>query len=231
MIIKFFGIDRYLALDEGQLGLINIHNHSLYKKSVSFMNYELDNFENNEIVFLEEDKRLDGKKIEYLQDVFLYTFNTKNILDALIKMLKNTINEDVFFKETIDKQYLSLIMPLLNEANLLEIEYDYKQNLDTSFYSKIPNLSFKENDELQPLDKIINIMKTNIKLFNKNIFVMNGIMRILNVDDLKCLSDFCRKVGAKLLLLDYIEDSEVVIRNNLCIDEEYGTYTVGNGII
>jgi CRISPR type II-A-associated protein Csn2 len=228
---SIFGIDSSLEINEGEIGLLNIHNKAIYRKIVKLLLNDFDKFENNEIVFIKEGERLLSNQIEYIHDINLYNFNSKKILDEIIKRLNKEINQDTKIKISETENYIKLINPLLEELNILEIDYEYKNELDLSFYSKIPGISFKVNDELDPLEKIMAIININLKLFNKKIYIFNSAIKSLTNEEIILLNDYVEKTNITLLLLDYLDDCDVVITKNLCINHEFGVYSIKNDII
>jgi CRISPR type II-A-associated protein Csn2 len=228
---SIFGIDSSLEINEGEIGLLNIHNKVIYRKIVKTLLSDFDRFENNEIVFIKGEERLLSNQIEYIHDINLYNFNSKKILDEVIKRLNKEINQDTKIKILETENYIKLIGPLLEELNILEIDYEYKNELDLSFYSKIPGISFKVNDELDPLEKIIAIININLKLFNKKIHIFNSVIKSLTNEEIILLNDYVEKTNITLLLLDYLDDCDVVIAKNLCINHEFGVYSIKNDII
>ena len=228
---SIFGIDSSLEINEGEIGLLNIHNKVIYRKIVKTLLSDFDRFENNEIVFIKGEERLLSNQIEYIHDINLYNFNSKKILDEVIKRLNKEINQDTKIKILETENYIKLIGPLLEELNILEIDYEYKNELDLSFYSKIPGISFKVNDELDPLEKIMAIININLKLFNKKIYIFNSVIKSLTNEEIILLNDYVEKTNITLLLLDYLDDCDVVITKNLCINHEFGVYSIKNDII
>lgn len=228
---SIFGIDSSLEINEGEIGLLNIHNKVIYRKIVKTLLSDFDRFENNEIVFIKGEERLLSNQIEYIHDINLYNFNSKKILDEVIKRLNKEINQDTKIKILETENYIKLIGPLLEELNILEIDYEYKNELDLSFYSKIPGISFKVNDELDPLEKIMAIININLKLFNKKKYIFNSVIKSLTNEEIILLNDYVEKTNITLLLLDYLDDCDVVITKNLCINHEFGVYSIKNDII
>ena len=225
---SIFGIDSSLEINEGEIGLLNIHNKVIYRKIVKTLLSDFDRFENNEIVFIKGEERLLSNQIEYIHDINLYNFSSKKILDEVIKRLNKEINQDTKIKILETENYIKLIGPLLEELNILEIDYEYKNELDLSFYSKIPGISFKVNDELDPLEKIMAIININLKLFNKKIYIFNSVIKSLTNEEIILLNDYVEKTNITLLLLDYLDDCDVVIAKNLCINHEFGVYSIKN---
>ena len=228
---SIFGIDSSLEINEGEIGLLNIYNKAIYRKIVKTLLSDFDRFENNEIVFIKDEERLPSNQIEYIHDIHLYNFNSKKILDEVIKRLNKEINQDTKIKILETENYIKLIGPLLEELNILEIDYEYKNELDLSFYSKIPGISFKVNNELDPLEKIMAIININLKLFNKKIYIFNSVIKSLTNEEIILLNDYVEKTNITLLLLDYLDDCDVVITKNLCINHEFGVYSIKNDII
>jgi len=225
--IAIFGVDGELVIESGQIGLINIRNQNLYRKIQKKLYRDLENNLENEIVFFEDKERLINE-IVYVQDVESYTFNNKQFLDAFCKRIINEINTDLSNKTIETESYAKLLKPFINDLNLLEIEYSLKEELDQTFYTKIPNISFKDNDELDCLDKILNIIKINNKLLRKKYFVFNRIHSLLTRDELISLNKFVKCSDVSFLLVDCLNENDIKIKNNVNIFEDFSSFTIIN---
>ena len=223
------GINFDLEIKKGEMALLNIHNVVLYGKVVDNLLNDLANETANEIVFLNDEERLLKQEIEYIHDLRTYSFNNKSIVEAVVKAYGNEVNGDIKMKSNEVKLYYELLNPIIEQINLLEVDYDYKKDLDQAFFVKIPGFSFNENETL--LDKLISIIKINTKLFGKKLFVVNSLISSLTTNDFELLNDYVEANGILLFLIDYLCDSDVVITNNVCINEEYGVYSVRNDMI
>ena len=61
---------------------------------------------------------------------------------------------------------------------------------------------------------------------------MNRLLQIITHEELLVLKEYISNCEIQLLLIDYLDESEVVIADNLMVDQEYGTYSIrGNDMI
>ena len=112
------------------------------------------------------------------------------------------------------------------QFDILEVDYEYKEELDFSFFSKIPGFNFSANDEKDPIDKIIDILNINIKVLKKKYFVFNQTMSLMTKEELIKLNDFVVSNNCNLLIIDNMDENEIIFINNLCVDRDYGAYSL-----
>lgn len=219
------GIDDQLYIFPG-ISLLNIHNRTLYRSLTDFLYNSKDDENLNDIVILDDkNERINPKKITYVHDLVSFKFDSKQIVDKLLKpFVVSCINNDIEVKEKETILYRELLEPLLEYANSLDIDYEYSYELDKNFYLKLANLDYSINDNLPMIDKITSILRLSVRLSDNNIIIINRAIPLLLEEELLSIEDFCIKNNISLLFIDYLDDSEVVIANNLVIGADFGAY-------
>lgn len=225
MILRLIGIENELELTIG-ISLLNIHNRYLYKSIVCELLYSnIDN--SNNLVLLDENcNRIASKRIIYIHDLLSYEFDSKMIVEKIIKpFLMHEILTDINSKTAECENYRRLIAPLLSFVDSIDIDYSFKEELDISFYTKLIGLDFSVNNQEAPLNKIISILKILSIMRNYDVIIINRAIPLLNDDEILSLKEYCEKNLISILFIDYLEDGEVAIANNLTIGEDFGSYS------
>ena len=115
-------------------------------------------------MFFENSTRISGKSIFYVHDLLQYKFDNKQIVEKVVKAFVKSLNSDLIAKDNETVLFRQLIAPVLEEFNLLDVDYTFADELDGSFYSKMTKISFDDNNELSPCDKLITIISIQTKL-------------------------------------------------------------------
>ena len=95
MIMLIIGFDKKIEFDENTVNILEIYNQSLFTEVINNLNNQCNGEEeNNTIVLMQDNERVDIKKNIYvLTDVFNIDFNSKKILNkiygTLIQNIKN----------------------------------------------------------------------------------------------------------------------------------------------
>lgn len=224
MRLSIIGIENKIEILESNISLLNIHNNKLYRQIIRFCINDLNDKEKNLMVILDEDVRVLQKDICFVNNLFDYSFDNKSLLDKLIKPYIKELNTYVVNKENETNLYYNLIRPLIDYVNTLEVDYGYKEELDPNFYVKLMGLDFSVNNDSNELEKVLSIIKLEMKVLRKRLFIFNGLLRILTSSELEELESFVKENSVYLLLIDNIDESVVVNMNYLYIDDDFGSY-------
>ena len=224
MKLSIIGIENAIEIIEGDISFLNIHNNKLYRQVIRFCINELNDKAKNLIVIMNDDERFLQKDICFVNNLFDYNFDNKSLVDKLIKPYIMELNTYVSNKENETKMYYNLIKPLIDYVNTLEVDYGYKEELDSNFYLKLIGIDFSINNDSNELEKVISIIKLEMKVLRKRLFIFNGLLRILTSSELEVLEDFVKENSVYLLLIDNIDESVVVNMNYLYIDDDFGSY-------
>ena len=220
MIVSLYGIEKKLITNNTSISVLNINNSILYRSIIRFLRLDLLDETKNEVVFFENQERINGKEIVYIQDLYSYKFDSKLISEKVIKSYIQEVNYDINDKIELTLLYRKLIEKLIMQFDILEVDYEYKEELDFSFFSKIPGFNFSANDEKDPIDKIIDILNINIKVLKKKYFVFNQTMSLMTKEELIKLNDFVVSNNCNLLFIDNMDENEIIFINNLCVDRD-----------
>lgn len=224
MKLSIIGIENVIEIIEGDISFLNIHNNKLYRQVIRFCINELNDKAKNLIVITNDDERFLQKDICFVNNLFDYNFDNKSLIDKLVKPYIMELNTYVSNKENETKMYYNLIKPLIDYVNTLEVDYGYKEELDPNFYLKLIGIDFSINNDSNELEKVISIIKLEMKILRKRLFIFNGLLRILTSSELEELEDFVNENSVFLLLIDNIDESVVVNMNYLYIDDDFGSY-------
>ena len=93
MIMSIMGFDKKIELDENIVNIVEIYDQKLFTEIIDNLNNQFNGEqENNEIVLMEDDARMDMQKAIYvLTDVFNIDFNYKKILNKIYNILAQII--------------------------------------------------------------------------------------------------------------------------------------------
>ncbi|NCB32340.1 MAG: type II-A CRISPR-associated protein Csn2 [Erysipelotrichia bacterium] len=226
MKVSINGIDQQLCIQEPGVGLLNVHNKQLYRSTCRFLRTKLDESDYNDIVFFEDNERINSKEILYIQDIDLYSFDTKQIVERIVKSYIAELHESVIEKNKETERYRSLIQPVLQSLNLLEVDYDYKEELDSSMYYKMLGIVIEPDEEMPIVERMKSIINVESKIFRKKFYIINHVLPMLTGSEITELNKYVNTSNCYLLFVDYLADSDVVVTNNLIVDEDYGVYSI-----
>ncbi len=119
MKAKIYGIDTSLDFSDGDIALMNIHNKDLYRKLCEFMLFRLNEDDNEFVILDDENERIKGKNILYINDLLEFQLDNNKVLKAIIKRYMSFVSMDNEFKERQNAIYNKLLEPFLDEMNLL----------------------------------------------------------------------------------------------------------------
>lgn len=224
MIVSIIGIENVLNIQEGSISVLNVHNVSLYRQVIRFCLKDLNDKDKNMLVIIDGTERVLLKEICYVNDLFDYSFDNKALVDKLVKPYIAELNTYVSNKENETKMYYNLIKPLIDYVNTLEVDYGFKEELDPNFYLKLLGIDFSINNDSSELEKVLTIIKLEMKVLRKRLFIFNGLLRILTSSEMEELEDFVKENNVYLLLIDNIDESVVVNMSTLYIDDDFGSY-------
>lgn len=227
MILCLYGFDEKFELKEG-VSLLNIHNKYLYRSLVNYFIYSHYDSEGNEIVFFDEHgERIKAENIIFVNDILEFKFDSKQIVDKFIKSYTiSNIFHDVESREKELKLYKELISPIIEYANQLEIDFQYNEEIDVNYYLKLIGLDYSINNDRPIVDKIISLIRLILRINKAKLIVINRAIPYLTEEDINIIDDFCRKSATTLLFIDYLDDSEVVIANNMNVSKDFGIYSL-----
>lgn len=226
MRLSIIGISEQLYFDTDDIALVNIHNKTFYCHVLEFMKYNFDEGDNDIVIFDDDKVRIKPKNILYIPDLLEFEIDNNKVIKAIIKRYMSYISMDNEFKLKQNQLYMQLIQPFLDELNMIDVDYEYRGELEQDFFKKIPcvRYDFGIDDSIE--EKLISIVKLYTELFEIKCVIINKALPLLNNEEISKVKQYISYLKVPIIFLDYLEESEVVIAPNLMIDEEYGVYTI-----
>ena len=130
MIMSIMGFDKKIELDENIVNIVEIYDQKLFTEIIDNLNNQFNGEqENNEIVLMEDDARMDMQKAIYvLTDVFNIDFNSKKILNKIYNILAQNIKNKQ--DDELEEIALKLRNYFIKEINELPFEFNMNRDVE-----------------------------------------------------------------------------------------------------
>ena len=127
MIVSLYGIEKKLITNNTSISVLNINNSILYRSIIRFLRLDLLDETKNEVVFFENQERINGKEIVYIQDLYSYKFDSKLISEKVIKSYIQEVNYDINDKIEISLNGEKIILKKVKKyTSLDDLFKDYR---------------------------------------------------------------------------------------------------------
>lgn len=226
MIMSIFGLDNKIEFKEENVNVLEIYNKKLFYNLITILNKENNSIEDNQIVLLQNDKRINiEKNVFVLTDIFNIDFNSKKILNKLYtRLIENIKNRQDYELENIT---LKLRNYLIEEINELPFEFSIKSELELNdilkaFELKIDTMYY--NTIVEKIEFIIDIIST---LQIAKILVIPNMKIYLDKSELLEIYKYSIYNNVQLLIVENSNSKELLkyeIKN--IIDEEFDEFQI-----
>ncbi len=202
MIMLIIGFDKKIEFDENTVNILEIYNQSLFTEVINNLNNQCNGEEeNNTIVLMQDNERVDIKKNIYvLTDVFNIDFNSKKILNkiygTLIQNIKNKQDDE------LENIALKLRNYFINEINELPFEFNMNSEVEITDLIKAFDVKIDSSCYITVLEKIEFIINLLAEFDLAKVLVIPNLKTFLQEEDLLELYKYSIYNNIKLLILE-----------------------------
>ena len=202
MIMLIIGFDKKIEFDENTVNILEIYNQSLFTEVINNLNNQCNGEEeNNTIVLMQDNERVDIKKNIYvLTDVFNIDFNSKKILNkiygTLIQNIKNKQDDE------LENIALKLRNYFINEINELPFEFNMNSEVEITDLIKAFDVKIDSSCYITVLEKIEFIINLLAEIDLAKVLVIPNLKTFLQEEDLLELYKYSIYNNIKLLILE-----------------------------
>ena len=202
MIMLIIGFDKKIEFDENTVNILEIYNQSLFTEVINNLNNQCNGEEeNNTIVLMQDNERVDIKKNIYvLTDVFNIDFNSKKFLNkiygTLIQNIKNKQDDE------LENIALKLRNYFINEINELPFEFNMNSEVEITDLIKAFDVKIDSSCYITVLEKIEFIINLLAEFDLAKVLVIPNLKTFLQEEDLLELYKYSIYNNIKLLILE-----------------------------
>lgn len=202
MIMSIMGFDKKIEFDENTVNILEIHNQALFTEVINNLNNQCNGEdENNSIVLMQDNERIDIKKNIYvLTDVFNIDFNSKKFLNkiygTLVQNIKNKQDDE------LENIALKLRNYFINEINELPFEFNMNSEVEITDLIKAFDVRIDSSCYITVLEKIEFIINLLAEFDLAKVLVIPNLKTFLQEEDLLELYKYSIYNNIKLLILE-----------------------------
>lgn len=202
MIMSIMGFDKKIEFDENIVNIVEIYDQKLFTEIIDNLNNQFNGEqENNEIVFMEDDARMNMQKVIYvLTDVFNIDFNSKKILNKIYNILAQNIKNKQ--DDELEEITLKLRNYFIKEINELPFEFNMNRDVEIIDLIKAYDVKIDTSCYITVLDKIEFIINLLSEFDLANLLIVPNLKTFLQEDDLLELYKYSMYNNIKLLVLE-----------------------------
>lgn len=207
MIMSIFGLENKIIFEEGKINVLEIYNKKFFRKMIEILNGE-EEAEDNEIVLLDNEKRVDLKKnVFVLTDLFNIDFNSKKIITKIYNELIENIKKRQ--DDELENLTIKLRNYLIEEINELPFEFNINSELEINDLLKVFNLKIDTTCYITIVEKIEFIINIIANLKIANILVIPNLKVYLDKEEIIEIYKYSLYNNIKLLVLENSSNANI----------------------
>ena len=222
MIMKIIGFDLEIDINQDGTNLLVVNDYKLFGKVC----YDLNQINQDNIVFINNDKIINIKDIIIFSDILSFNFNDKSIITKLYnKLFKDIISNSEIDNELKDN-FMNISKILYDEIENYNIDINLKEDIDLIKYFKLVRIEF-ENEYRSFFDKFIDILEVYSELYDQTLIFINALSYFTNEE----INEILKYITYKKISVLFLENSynrSVYFENEYIIDNDFYDYTVHN---
>lgn len=223
MIMSIFGLENKITFEEGKINVLEIYNKKFFRRMIEILNGE-EEAENNEIVILDNEKRVELKKnVLVFTDLFNIDFNSKKIITKIYNELIESIKKRQ--DDELENLTIKLRNYLIEEINELPFEFNINSELEINDLLKAFNLKIDTTCYTTIVEKIEFIINIIANLKMATILVIPNLKVYLEKEEIIEIYKYSLYNNIKLLILENSSNEKIEnyeIKN--IIDKEFDEF-------
>lgn len=223
MIMSIFGLENKITFEEGKINVLEIYNKKFFRRMIEILNGE-EEAENNEIVLLDNEKRVELKKnVLVFTDLFNIDFNSKKIITKIYNELIESIKKRQ--DDELENLTIKLRNYLIEEINELPFEFNINSEMEINDLLKAFNLKIDTTCYTTIVEKIEFIINIIANLKMATILVIPNLKVYLEKEEIIEIYKYSLYNNIKLLILENSSNEKIEnyeIKN--IIDKEFDEF-------
>lgn len=210
MIISIMGFENEIELKENTVNILEIHNSKLFSEVINNINNQCNGEEeNNQIVLMQDQKRLNIEKSIYLlTDVFNINFNDKRILNKIYNILMENIKNRQ--DDELENITLKLRNYLIDEINELPFEFNMNSDIEIDYLLKGFNVKIDTSCYVSIIEKIEFVIDIISTLKLAKILIIPNLKTYLSTEELLEVYKYSIYNNIRLLILENKHDEKII---------------------
>ena len=226
MIMSIIGFENKINFKEEKINILEIYDKKLFRNFISEINEQCNGEveENNDIVLMEDSKRLKiNKTIYLLTDLFNIDFNTRKIINKIYSLISQNIKNRQ--DDELEKIILQLRKYLTEEINEIPFEFNMNSEIDIMDLLKVFEVKIDTTCYTTIVEKVEFMIDLISNLKIAEILVIPNLKTYLNVEELVEIYKYSIYNNVKLLIVENNKSNKTLIyeQKNI-IDENFDEY-------
>lgn len=226
MIMSIIGFENKINFKEEKISILEIYDKKLFRNFISEINEQCNGEaeENNNIVLMEDSKRLKiNKTIYLLTDLFNIEFNARKIINKIYSLISQNIKNRQ--DDELEKIILQLRKYLTEEINEIPFEFNMNSEIDIIDLLKVFEVKIDTTCYTTIVEKVEFMIDLISNLKIAEILVIPNLKTYLNAEELVEIYKYSIYNNVKLLIVENNKSNKTLIyeQKNI-IDENFDEY-------
>ena len=226
MIMSIIGFENKINFKEEKINILEIYDKKLFRNFISEINEQCNGEveENNDIVLMEDSKRLKiNKTIYLLTDLFNIDFNTRKIINKIYSLISQNIKNRQ--DDELEKIILQLRKYLTEEINEISFEFNMNSEIDIMDLLKVFEVKIDITCYTTIVEKVEFMIDLISNLKIAEILVIPNLKTYLNVEELVEIYKYSIYNNVKLLIVENNKSNKTLkYEQKNIIDENFDEY-------
>lgn len=226
MIMSIIGFENKINFKGETVNLLEIYDKKLFRNFISEINEQCNGEveENNDIVLMEDSKRLKiNKTIYLLTDLFNIDFNTRKIINKIYSLISQNIKNRQ--DDELEKIILQLRKYLTEEINEIPFEFNMNSEIDIMDLLKVFEVKIDITCYTTIVEKVEFMIDLISNLKIAEILVIPNLKTYLNAEELVEIYKYSIYNNVKLLIVENNKSNKTLkYEQKNIIDENFDEY-------
>lgn len=226
MIMSIIGFENKINFKGETVNLLEIYDKKLFRNFISEINEQCNGEveENNDIVLMEDSKRLKiNKTIYLLTDLFNIDFNTRKIINKIYSLISQNIKNRQ--DDELEKIILQLRKYLTEEINEIPFEFNMNSEIDIMDLLKVFEVKIDTTCYTTIVEKVEFMIDLISNLKIAEILVIPNLKTYLNAEELVEIYKYSIYNNVKLLIVENNKSNKTLkYEQKNIIDENFDEY-------
>ena len=226
MIMSIIGFENKINFKEEKINILEIYDKKLFRNFISEINEQCNGEveENNNIVLMEDSKRLKiNKTIYLLTDLFNIEFNARKIINKIYSLISQNIKNRQ--DDELEKIILQLRKYLTEEINEIPFEFNMNSEIDIMDLLKVFEVKIDTTCYTTIVEKVEFMIDLISNLKIAEILVIPNLKTYLNAEELVEIYKYSIYNNVKLLIVENNKSNKTLkYEQKNIIDENFDEY-------
>lgn len=207
-----------IEIRENEIIIITIENPEILREVVADIINQENGNDGKIVISNKADIVSFVKKVLFVPNVFCIDLNEKKVLSRLYAEISELIDSN--YQEQYSKVVTESIR-FIDEV-LVNVPYDVISGLDIDIagFLKLLNVKIDTDNQLSLVEKVVNYLRLNKRMFNKDIVIFLNIKQFLNREEIEELYKFAFYEKISIILIEGCELERYPNEYHLIIDKD-----------